>query len=60
LPIDGAYTAPFVPVLPAVGIYFNFVLAWEATPMTWVNMALYSGVGAGIYFGYGINHARLE
>ena len=58
VPADGNYKAPFVPFLSAIGIYFNFVLAWEASFITWINLALYSGVGAAIYFFYGVKNSK--
>ena len=56
---EGHYTAPYVPLLPAIGIYFNYFLCWELDLQTWVNLLVYSVMGLIIYFGYGIKNSKV-
>ena len=51
---------PMVPVLPAFGIFFNFMLACGLDLITWVYFAIWLGVGLIIYFAYGISHSNLD
>ena len=51
---------PMVPVLPAFGIFFNFMLACGLDLMTWVYFGIWLAVGLIIYFGYGISHSNLD
>lgn len=59
MPKEGCYVAPFVPILPAIGIYFNLVLAWNTKNVTWFHLLLYTSVGLVIYFVYGIQNSKV-
>ena len=59
MPKEGCYVAPFVPILPAIGIYFNLVLAWNTKNVTWFHLILYTSVGLVIYFVYGIQNSKV-
>ena len=59
-PRRGHYTMPFVPVLPAVGIFFNFMLACGLDALTWAYFGVFIAIGLIIYFSYGMWHSNLE
>ena len=59
-PRRGHYTMPFVPVLPAIGIFFNFVLACGLDGTTWGLFGAFLAIGIVIYFSYGMWHSNLE
>ena len=45
---------PMVPILPAIGIFFNFMLACGLDGFTWAYFAIWLAVGLIIYFSYGL------
>ena len=45
---------PMVPILPAIGIFFNFMLACGLDGLTWAYFAIWLAVGLIIYFSYGL------
>ena len=51
---------PLVPVLPAIGIFFNFMLACGLDGLTWAYFAIWLAFGLLIYFAYGLWHSHLE
>ena len=51
---------PFVPLLPAVGIQFNFILAAGLDGVTWAYFLGFVAIGLIIYFSYSIRHSHLE
>lgn len=59
-PRRGHYTAPFVPVLPCIGIIFNFYLAVQLDGLTWSYYGGFFAIGLIVYFTYGIHHSKLE
>ena len=59
-PRHGHYTAPLVPLLPAIGIFCNFVLAVKLDALTWGIFGIFAVAGLFIYFGYSINSSKLE
>ena len=59
-PRRGHYTMPLVPVLPAVGIFFNFILACGLDGTTWGLFGAFLAIGIVIYFSYGMWHSNLE
>jgi uncharacterized membrane protein (GlpM family) len=56
---DGHYIAPMVPLLPACGIFCNFILAAGLDNMTFYYLAIYSVAGVVIYFAFGIRNSKL-
>ena len=59
-PRRGHYTMPLVPILPAVGIFFNFILACGLDAKTWSLFGVFLLIGITIYFSYGIWNSNLE
>ena len=51
---------PFVPILPSVGIFFNFMLASGLDGTTWLYYGIFLAIGIAIYFIYGLWHSNLE
>ena len=51
---------PLVPILPAVGIFFNFMLACGLDALTWAYFGVFIAIGLVIYFSYGMWHSNLE
>lgn len=51
---------PFVPLLPCIGIQFNFLLVFLLEGKTWAYFGIYLAVGLVIYFTYGIRHSNLN
>ena len=51
---------PFVPVLPAISIQFNFILCAGLDGLTWAYYLVFVVIGLVIYFGYSIRHSNLE
>ena len=59
-PRRGHYRMPLVPLLPAVGIQFNFILAAGLDAITWAYFLAFVAIGLVIYFSYSIRHSHLE
>jgi len=59
-PRRGHYTMPLVPILPAFGIFFNFMLACSLDGLTWSYFGIFLACGVLIYFSYGMWHSHLE
>ena len=59
-PRKGHYTMPWVPILPAIGIYFNFMLCCSLDGVTWMYFGVFLAFGLLIYFTYGMWHSKLE
>mmetsp|Transcript_21680 Transcript_21680/g.26674 ORF Transcript_21680/g.26674 Transcript_21680/m.26674 type:complete len:136 (+) Transcript_21680:1420-1827(+) len=60
VPRQGFYVMPYVPILPAIGIQFNFLLACSLDGLSWATFGIYLAVGLTIYFAYGMWHSRLN
>ena len=55
-----SFRTPWVPVVPVAGIV-TCILAMFALPaVTWVNLAVWMGLGFAVYFGYGRKHSKLN
>jgi len=59
-PRRGHYTMPWVPILPAIGIFFNFTLCCGLDGTTWTYFMIFLLIGIVIYFSYGLWHSNLE
>ena len=59
-PRRGHYTMPWVPILPAIGIFFNFTLCCGLDALTWLYFGIFLAIGVLIYFSYGLYHSKLE
>ena len=51
---------PWVPFLPAIGIFFNFMLCTGLDGLTWAYFGVFVAIGIIIYFSYGLWHSNLE
>ena len=51
---------PWVPILPASGIFFNFLLASSLDGLTWIYFGIFLAFGLVIYFAYGLWNSNLE
>ena len=51
---------PWVPILPAIGIFFNFTLCCGLDGLTWMYFVIFLAIGVLIYFSYGLWHSKLE
>ena len=51
---------PWVPILPAFGIFFNFTLACSLDGTTWMLFGIFLAIGLVVYFSYGIWNSKLE
>lgn len=51
---------PWVPVLPAIGIFFNFCLCCGLDGLTWAYFGGFLALGILIYFSYGLWNSALE
>ena len=51
---------PWVPILPAIGIQFNFLLCTGLDGTTWAYFGVFLALGLVIYFSYGLWHSNLE
>ena len=60
VPRRGHYRMPCVPLLPCIGIFFNFVLAAGLELETWCLFLVFLFSGIGIYLSYSISHSNLE
>ena len=59
-PRKGHYSMPWVPILPAFGIFFNFTLACSLDGTTWMLFGIFLAIGLVVYFSYGIWNSKLE
>ena len=53
-PRRGHYTMPWVPLLPAIGIFFNFTLCCGLDGLTWAYFGAFLLIGLILYFSYGM------
>jgi APA family basic amino acid/polyamine antiporter len=54
------FRTPWVPLIPILGILFNFALMYSLGWSNWVRLFVWLVIGQGIYFGYGRRHSRLR
>ena len=52
------FRAPASPWLPILGIACCVALMAALPIETWIRLVIWTGLGLGIYFGYGVKHAR--
>ncbi|MFN8007579.1 MAG: amino acid permease [Terriglobia bacterium] len=53
------FKTPWVPYLPACGIFFCVLLMLSLPILTWIRFFVWLGVGFGVYFLYGYRHSNL-
>lgn len=54
------FRTPFMPWIPILGALCCLWLMFQLPWMTWIRFVLWSAVGVGVYFRYGIKHSRLN
>lgn len=54
------FRAPFVPLVPILGIVTCLVLMFSLPPENWLRLIIWLGLGFLIYFGYGIRHSVMN
>ena len=54
------FRTPWVPVLPLVSVAFCVYLMINLPLLTWLRFVLWMGIGALIYFLYGVRHSRVR
>jgi APA family basic amino acid/polyamine antiporter len=54
------FRTPWVPVLPIVSVAFCVYLMVNLPLLTWLRFVLWMGIGALIYFLYGVRHSRVR
>ncbi|MEU3859504.1 amino acid permease [Streptomyces sp. NPDC028722] len=54
-----AFRTPWMPFLPALGIFFSVWLVTRLQWQTWVRFAVWFVIGCVIYFGYSYRHSAL-
>ncbi len=58
--IPRPFRTPFVPVVPALGIFCCLYLMFSLPKDTWVRLLVWMAIGLVIYFTYGIRKSRLR
>jgi amino acid transporter len=59
-PVDSKlYSAPFVPYLPLLGIFFNVYLICSNTALSFYRLLVWTFLGCSLYFLYGRTNSRL-
>ena len=55
------FECPFVPLVPCLGIYFNFLLAFsDLSVNTWTYFGYFQLFGIVFYFVYGLRYSKLK
>jgi APA family basic amino acid/polyamine antiporter len=54
------FRAPFVPVVPILGILICGYMMWGLPVDTWMRLAVWMALGLAIYFLYGRHHSKLN
>jgi APA family basic amino acid/polyamine antiporter len=55
--VERPFRAPFVPVVPVLGILSCLVLMCSLPGETWLRLVVWMAIGFAIYFGYGRKHS---
>ncbi len=55
-----SFRAPFMPVTPIIGLGLCVLLVVGLKPQTWLAFAIWTVVGLGVYFLYGVRKSRLN
>jgi APA family basic amino acid/polyamine antiporter len=54
------FRAPFVPVVPILGILSCLLLMFSLPSENWIRLVVWLVIGLGIYFGYGRHHSSMR
>lgn len=55
-----SFKVPFVPILPFIGVLICLGQMLALPLVTWIQMFIWLGLGALIYFAYGMRHSKLR
>jgi APA family basic amino acid/polyamine antiporter len=58
--IPRPFKTPLVPLVPILGIVWNFAMMYSLGWMNWLRLIIWLAVGQAIYFGYGRRHSHLR
>jgi APA family basic amino acid/polyamine antiporter len=57
---DRPFRAPFVPLLPVLGILSCLLLMFSLPSENWIRLVVWLVIGLGLYFGYGRHHSVMR
>lgn len=60
LPVDAAFLCPWVPAVPALGLFFNIYLICGLEVAAVYRVLFWTAIGYAIYGFYGMSHSALE
>jgi len=55
-----AFKTPLVPLVPILGILFNFLMIFALGLDNWLRLFIWLAIGLAIYFGYSRQHSKLS
>jgi APA family basic amino acid/polyamine antiporter len=57
--VPRAFKTPLVPLVPILGILFNFLMIFSLGVDNWLRLIIWLALGLAIYFGYSRHHSKL-
>src|SRR5260370_26179725 len=54
------FRTPLVPLIPILGILWNFAMMYSLGPENWIRLIVWLLIGQAIYFGYSRYHSHLQ
>ncbi|HXR76629.1 MAG TPA: amino acid permease [Bryobacteraceae bacterium] len=57
--VPRAFKTPLVPLVPILGILFNFLMIFALGVANWLRLFIWLAIGLAIYFGYSRYHSKL-
>jgi APA family basic amino acid/polyamine antiporter len=58
--VPRAFKTPLVPLVPILGIFFNFLMIFSLGVDNWIRLFVWLAIGLGIYFGYSRHHSKFS
>lgn len=58
--VPRAFKTPLVPLVPILGILFNFLMIFSLGVDNWIRLFVWLAIGLGIYFGYSRYHSKFS
>lgn len=58
--VQRAFNTPLVPLVPILGILFNFLMIFSLGVDNWLRLIIWLAIGLGVYFGYSRRHSKLS
>ncbi|XP_070561462.1 cationic amino acid transporter 4-like isoform X1 [Ptychodera flava] len=52
------FKVPCVPFVPALSVFFNFILMANLSGVTWIRFGIWVTLGMTVYFTYGMHHSK--